>query len=563
MVLCCELPWSSETATLLNDVEDGSADSLSHVGSAAYEILRKKHQRHHHKLWNVSSGKVIGELHQTPTARVYEMSRDLVSGHDDWFPKKMAEILSRTKFWCDLMSLGPPDGLFMDEIKTALQIVSTNAQGKESPVIIRMMFGNIVGMPVNCEAVMKELTADLPENANIHLWVGAWRNGSSWNHAKLIAADGKYLHNGGHNMWDPHYLKGNPVHDLSMEVEGRVANDGHLFANQQWAFIEKKQSGLMGSIAENLPDSMPLLWKNRVIVSEYPKKEANEFPPVFAREVVPKYEKEDDYVPIISMGRSGTLLFKDRPSDDAFIAMIDSAQTIIRMTLQDLGPVCIPNTSISLPGLSWPKPYMNALARAIWTKGVDVEIILSNPNSIPNGLSPMEANYGNGWNCNEVASEIIKRIKKQFKEADDAALRQKVEDNLRICFIRHDKSTTYPDGKNIGLHSKYFIIDDVASYTGSQNLYECDLAEWGVLVDDGPSTEKMMDEYWNPMWNASYTGEDCDVQTVMDGLEIDRDGEPITMMEYAKQVKQEESARMSNNFSSANPSFYGKEGEVV
>ena len=73
------------------------------------------------------------------------------------------------------MSLGPPDGLFMDQMKAALQTVSDNAQGKESPVIIRMMFGNIVGMPVNCNAVMKELTRDLPAESNLNIWVGAWR----------------------------------------------------------------------------------------------------------------------------------------------------------------------------------------------------------------------------------------------------------------------------------------------------------------------------------------------------------------------------------------------------
>ena len=201
----------------------------------------------------------------------------------------------------------------------------------------------------------------------------------------------------------------------------------------------------------------PLLWKNRVIISEYPRKVAAEFPPIFSRNMVPFYEKEDDYIPIITMGRSGTLVFKDRPSDDAFIAMIDSAQTIIRLTLQDLGPVCIPNTKLALPGLKWPKPYLNAFARALWTKGVDIEIVLSNPGSIPNGLGPLEACYGNGWTCNDVASEIIKRIKKQFPTAEDGDLRKKVEENLRVCFIRHDKSTTYPDGGNIGLHSKYFI----------------------------------------------------------------------------------------------------------
>jgi phosphatidylserine/phosphatidylglycerophosphate/cardiolipin synthase-like enzyme len=502
----CSSQQSTEHA--LPNAEDKSAKALSYVGNAAYDALRKKHQRHHHKLWNVTSGKVIGELHQTPSSDVFTNHTALsADGHGDWFPKKMGEIMSRTRVWCDLMSLSPPDGLFLDEIKNALQVISMHAMDKNKsnktqerrPVIIRMMFGNIVGMPVNCNAVIKELTKELPQNSNIHLWVGAWRKGSSWNHAKLIAVDGKYLHTGGHNMWDAHYLRKNPVHDLSIEVEGNVTKDGHLFANEQWAWIKKKQSTFVGGIAEKLPDGLPLIWKNRVIVSEYPEREANEFPPIFSKEHIlinksskQKSRSSKDYVPIISMGWTGTLLFKNRPSDDAFIAMIDSAKSIIRMSLQDLGPVCIPKTKISVPGLSWPKPYLKALARALWEREVDIEIILSNPNSIPNDLSPLEANYGNGWSCNDVASEIIKRIKKEFKREfkinanggndHSAQIRKKVEDNLRICFIRHvNNKNKHSDGMNIGLHSKYFIIDDIASYTGSQNLYECDLAEWGML----------------------------------------------------------------------------------
>lgn len=225
------------------------------------------------------------------------------------------------------------------------------------------------------------------------------------------------------------------------------------------------------------------------------------------------------------MGAAHPVLYKDRPSDDAFVAMIDSSKTIIKMTLQDLGPVCIPGTKIALPGLSWPKPYLNALARAIWLRGVDVEIVLSNPGSIPNGLSPTEACYGNGWSCVDVAAEIIKRIKKQFPNVEDDDLRKKVAENLRVCFIKQAQGNAYSDGTTIGLHSKHFIIDNVACYTGSQNLYVCDLAEWGVIVDHEETTQKILREVWNPMWKASYTGDDCDVQEVMDGLDIDRDGE--------------------------------------
>lgn len=205
--------------------------------------------------------------------------------------------------------------------------------------------------------------------------------------------------------------------------------------------------------------------------------------------------------------------------------MIHSAEKIIRLGLQDLGPVCIPSTKIALPGCTWPHTYLKALGKVIWEKGVDVELVLSNPGSIPGGLSGTEANYGNGWSCVDVAAEIIKEIRKQFPDAEDDDLRQKVADNLRICFLRTGSSTQWSDGINKGMHAKHFIVDDVASYVGSQNLYVCDLSEWGVLIDDAEAVAKLKSEYWDPMWAASYTGEDVDVQEVMDGLNIDRDGE--------------------------------------
>merc|ERR1719183_2298540 len=209
---------------------------------AAYKVLSRKHNHEHHRCWNVTSGKVVGEVLQTPTfgavktaKQGWAQNRDPPDNHDNWFPEKMAEIMSRTRTWCDVTSLGPPDGEFMTQFQKALRNIADtgNRQGGD-PIIVRMLFGNIVGMPVNCDAVMKDLTALLNERDNLQVWVGAWRKGVSWNHSKIIAVDGKYLHNGGHNLWDAHYLKGNPVHDLSMEAMGSVAHDGHRFANGMW-----------------------------------------------------------------------------------------------------------------------------------------------------------------------------------------------------------------------------------------------------------------------------------------------------------------------------------------
>jgi hypothetical protein len=535
-----------------DEATDADAIGLSHVGQAAYDCLRRKHNHHHHSMWNVTSGKVIGEVHQTPL-KGFPNKGTLPENHDDWFPEKMGEIVSRTKVWADVMSLGPPDGLFMDAMNKAIKTIAERKP--EKPVIIRMMFGNIIGMPVNCTAVIKGLTEGVPGGSNVHVWVGAWRKAISWNHAKIVAIDGVYLHTGGHNMWDPHYLKNeyvswfcrqsivvirvvwfliflclffnvttrSPVHDLSFELEGRVATDGHIFANEQWLYVERSQETCIGGCVNKMPDWMFMPFPSRVTVSEYPEGTAGVYPPQFKKSVLPvSIKREDDHVPLITMGRPGAMYYKDRPSDDAIWAMIGSAKTIVRLALQDLGPVCVPGTKFPLPGLDWPEKTIGVLASIIWERGVDVEIVLSNPGSIPGDLPMTEACYGNGWSCVDVGAEIIKTIREKYPEATDAELRKKVQENLRISFIRQARGNDYGNGKTIGMHAKHFIVDDVCTYIGSQNLYICDLAEWGVVVDDEASTKKIMEEYWKPMWKVSYKEEDCDVDQVMDSLDIDR-----------------------------------------
>ncbi len=321
-----------------------------------------------------------------------------------------------------------------------------------------------------------------------------------------------------------HYFS--PVHDLSFELAGRVALDGHLFANEQWAYVQRKQSTILGKVVDKMPDGVFMPIPARVTVSEFPEGKAEIFPPQFQKSVLPsKTMKERDDVPLITIGRPGLMYRKARPSDDAIWMMLGSAQTIIRFALQDLGPVCVPKTKMPLPGLTWPKKTFDVLATVIWERGVDVEIILSNAGSIPNDLSLTEACYGNGWSCVDVAAEIISRIKKKYPEAEDKDLRKKVDENLRVSYLRQKMGNRYFDCNNkttVGMHAKHFIVDDVCTYIGSQNLYLCDLAEWGVVVDHKKSTEKIKSEYWDPMWKASYKPEDCDVQKVMDGLDIDR-----------------------------------------
>jgi len=236
----------------------------------------------------------------------------------------------------------------------------------------------------------------------------------------------------------------------------------------------------------------------------------------------------------------GSVLHHDEPSanpsDSAIVAMLKSAQKSIKMSLQDLGPLAVPlrGGPVAIPGGVWPEDYLREIACAIYERGVDVEIVLSNPNSIPANLGMTEANYGNGWTCEDVASEIVKAIQLNFPDADEETLAGLVGINLRVAYMRASLgSMDWVDPKKTGNHAKFFIVDDICYYIGSQNLYIANLAEWGIIIDSEEQTQKVLEEYWCPLWSASYEDvaedeRDCNVDNVLAGREIDRNPQDIS-----------------------------------
>jgi len=322
-----------------------------------------------------------------------------------------------------------------------------------------------------------------------------------------------------------------------------VTADGHVFANRMWHYIIKKDQEYWEM--KDKPGWVPTIRKGRVSVSKFPR-EADEYPPLYSpSDPVPLPDAMGEgNLPMITIGRYGSLHFPDdtaNPSDSAIVAMLRSAQKSIKMSLQDLGPIAIPPPlgPKAIPSGVWPGSYLRELASAIYERGVDVEIGLSNPNSIPSNLGMTEANYGNGWTCEDVASEIVKAIKLHFPDADEERLTGLVGVNLRCAYLRGScGSQDWQDVGKAGNHAKFFIIDDIAYYVGSQNLYIADLAEWGIIIDSEEQTQKILDEYWNKLWGASYEDvpeeeRDCNVDNVLAGCELDRN--PVDVSEYTEE----------------------------
>jgi len=63
--------------------------------------------------------------------------------------------------------------------------------------------------------------------------------------------------------------------------------------------------------------------------------------------------------------------------------------------------------------------------------------------------------------------------------------------------------TRYSSGAAVGNHAKFFSVDDRAFYVGSNNLYVCNLAEFGVVVDDQAATQDLLKYYFKPTLDQS------------------------------------------------------------
>ena len=75
-----------------------SPKTLSYLGHIVHSSLLRDHSHHRHTMWNVTSGRVIGQVDFTPKD-VWDTSADPREGHSDWLPEKMADIIGRTEAW--------------------------------------------------------------------------------------------------------------------------------------------------------------------------------------------------------------------------------------------------------------------------------------------------------------------------------------------------------------------------------------------------------------------------------------------------------------------------------
>ena len=417
-----------------------------------------------------------------------EAPTSMCVGHSAALVDRIYGLVTSAQSFVDITSLSPPDGQFLAAIRNAITVLSA----RPSPPEVRILSAEIpIEGTVNTKTLTASFTRDVASSSKIKVAVGAYRSSDtseSWNHAKMVAVDGKTAIVGGHNMWSQQYLTLDPVNDSSMEVHGSAAADAHRFANLLWSYTcanENWETWLTWSV-----------WENEFAGGSV----TNDCPAPFDLTVTPGPSTGT----VISVGRLGTGIANGaNQADDARLALIGAAKSTLRIVQQDIGPVTVPY--LGMPLTAWPTDELQALAEAL-VRGVDVYIVLSDLNATAGGLPITEATYSNGWTPADVGNHIKSYMQSTTGFPTGAALDALLCTKLHLAPFRYNAiDATWPDGTPFASHTKVVEVDDQAVYMGSHNMYPANLQEFGYIVDDSNVTGQWLAQYWNTVWKYSST----------------------------------------------------------
>jgi phosphatidylserine/phosphatidylglycerophosphate/cardiolipin synthase-like enzyme len=393
--------------------------------------------------------------------------RNLCVGHSDTLYDDIYSLVVTAKSTVEITSLSPPDGRFEAALRNAITYLSHSG----AAVRVRVLWGAIPGAELSGATpapadVLQSLARDVDPTAPLRVGVAALRASVvSWNHAKIVAVDGETAIVGGHNMWTKHYLQQAPVHDISMRVSGGAALSAAKFSDVLWHHTCQPPTNLDAS-AE---------------IAAVPTRDA-----VCESTPFPASSGAGG-ARVVTVARLGTM--GDLASDDAMVALIDSAKTQIRISQQDIGPIGA--------GAEWPEPYLRALSDAL-ARGVDIELVVSNVGATPGGLVAGSSSYSNGWTPGDVVARLA-----DYATANGTDISQSLCSHFHATSLRPGPDDAWPDGTTFANHAKLAIVDDSAFYIGSQNWYPANLFELGYIVDDPDAARQLVDAYYSKVWASS------------------------------------------------------------
>ncbi len=211
-------------------------------GNTPFDAVKDKLERSapNSKAWEYSSKNTLPEGWILQTPNKWGVNPDEITpDHANHLPNAIGDLIATATRFVDIATLYPaPNGLFAGKIKEGLRRAGAN-------VTVRILVGHYPPFSVyfDAEAYLKLLRDDLtavPGLTGLTIYVAALKTDVlSWNHAKIVAVDGRAAIVGGHNLWGPDYLAERPVRDLSMRVAGQAARSAHQFLDVLWEHVHR------------------------------------------------------------------------------------------------------------------------------------------------------------------------------------------------------------------------------------------------------------------------------------------------------------------------------------
>ncbi len=403
----------------------------------------------------------------------------------------------------DITLLQPvPDGRFLAALRNAVTMLALSHRA----VTIRVLVGQFPPVGADAKALLGELVRDAKTVPGAHLtiYAAAMRSCSanvlcrsySWNHAKIVAVDGKTAVVGGHNMWSQDYLIDQPVHDVSMQLQGSAAIDAHHYADELWRYVCDHDDPISPvsmyvyrsgapEIASGCLAKIPLSTQASALTTG---------------------------VPVLASARLGSGITDDFANQD------DLARDLIFGAARHEILVAQQDVAFAMP--DEPKPLYPELTLRAWAEFMlagrgDVYVVLSSDGA--EGRS--KSSYSNGITLPAVADKMLE-VAEAHSTLPKPALIDLLCRHFHLAAFRFGPDAMWPGKHPIGNHGKFWMVDDRYFYLGSDNLYPVDLQEFGYILDDRAAAATLLRDYWNPLWHwsraAAISGSDapsCSLRT--------------------------------------------------
>jgi len=414
------------------------------------------------------------------------VGKRLCLGHSDAVVDRFYQPIADAQQAVDVTVLQPvPDVRLLAALRNAVTMLARSGRA----VTLRILVGQYPPDGADARALLAQLVRDAKTvpGARLAVYAAAMRSctGSiscdsfSWNHAKIVAVDGRTAVVGGHNMYTQDYLLGEPVHDLSMQIQGGAALSAHHFADRMWHYVCDHDGPInpvssyvyrsgMADVATGCLETIPLPAQSAAAASGFA---------------------------VLASARlgSGITTHFGNQDDLARDLIFGAARHDIVVAQQDV--------AFLQPGQ--PEPLYPELTLERWAAFLlagrgDVYLVLSNPGS----EGPSGGDYSNGVPLEAVARKMLK-VAQALSALPQPELIDLLCSHFHLAPYRFGPDATWPGNRPIGNHSKFWMVDGRYFYIGSDNLYPVDLQEFGYIVDNSAAGAELRRTYWNPLWRWS------------------------------------------------------------